>query len=154
MNEDGEWRSDDSHLAQCLEGKYDILKYCKRVGLSIFGENSRIWRRSVCSSGLKFHLVQNEIVIFPTTMEDSSHCFFQWHRSLKRGSRIFVGEVNHNWESDRFHIRDHLYQKCEDFVSHLHWNLKNISFHIYTKNQKYWEVMTIMSWPRRGLGTN
>lgn len=42
MNEDGEWKSDDSQLAQCLEGKYDILKYCKRVGLSIFDENSRI----------------------------------------------------------------------------------------------------------------
>uniref|UniRef100_A0A7E4UQT4 A4_EXTRA domain-containing protein n=1 Tax=Panagrellus redivivus TaxID=6233 RepID=A0A7E4UQT4_PANRE len=31
MRENGEWHSDDSHLAQCLEGKYDILKYCKRV---------------------------------------------------------------------------------------------------------------------------
>ncbi|KAE9550371.1 hypothetical protein FO519_006412 [Halicephalobus sp. NKZ332] len=31
INEEGEWKSDDSQLAQCLEGKYDILKYCKRV---------------------------------------------------------------------------------------------------------------------------
>jgi amyloid beta A4 protein len=31
VRENGEWSSDDSNLATCLEGKYDILKYCKRV---------------------------------------------------------------------------------------------------------------------------
>jgi amyloid beta A4 protein len=31
MKENGEWHSDDSKLATCLQGKYDILKYCKRV---------------------------------------------------------------------------------------------------------------------------
>uniref|UniRef100_A0A914ZC64 E1 domain-containing protein n=1 Tax=Panagrolaimus superbus TaxID=310955 RepID=A0A914ZC64_9BILA len=30
MKENGEWHSDDSKLATCLQGKYDILKYCKR----------------------------------------------------------------------------------------------------------------------------
>uniref|UniRef100_A0A914DL95 Uncharacterized protein n=1 Tax=Acrobeloides nanus TaxID=290746 RepID=A0A914DL95_9BILA len=31
MNESGDWVDDSSNYAQCLEGKYDILKYCKRV---------------------------------------------------------------------------------------------------------------------------
>ncbi|KAI1732120.1 e2 domain of amyloid precursor protein [Ditylenchus destructor] len=31
MNKDGEWQDDPSSAASCLQGKYDILKYCKRV---------------------------------------------------------------------------------------------------------------------------
>lgn len=32
MNKSGEWQDDPSSAAVCLEGKLDILKYCKRVG--------------------------------------------------------------------------------------------------------------------------
>lgn len=31
MNKDGRWQDDPSSVAGCLHGKYDILKYCKRV---------------------------------------------------------------------------------------------------------------------------
>ncbi|CAD5222263.1 unnamed protein product [Bursaphelenchus xylophilus] len=31
LNESGEWQSDPSSVATCLQGKLDILKYCKRV---------------------------------------------------------------------------------------------------------------------------
>jgi len=31
MNKQGEWQDDPSSAAGCLQGKYDILKYCKRV---------------------------------------------------------------------------------------------------------------------------
>jgi hypothetical protein len=31
MNADGRWQDDPSSAAGCLHGKYDILKYCKRV---------------------------------------------------------------------------------------------------------------------------
>jgi hypothetical protein len=31
MNAEGRWQDDPSSAAGCLHGKYDILKYCKRV---------------------------------------------------------------------------------------------------------------------------
>ena len=35
IDEDGEWQDDPSSAGTCLEGKLDILKYCKRVRLSL-----------------------------------------------------------------------------------------------------------------------